>query len=326
MKAVVYKEYGSPHVLRLEEVEKPVPRKDEILIKVHAAEATKADCELRSFRFAVKWFWLPLRIALGITKPRRQILGGYFSGEVAVIGEDVEKFRAGDPVFGSAGLRLGAYGEYMCLPASYTIVPRPDDMTFEEAASVPLGGLNALHFLKKAAIQPGETVLVNGAGGSIGTFGVQIAKTMGAEVTAVDGPHKANMLGRIGASHFIDYTREDFTKTGQAWDVILDMVARSSYTGCINALKPGGRYLMANPRISDMLRSVFTTRLTDKSAFFAFAGETEEELRLLREMIEAGEIKATIDRIYPMEQAAEAHRRVESEKRLGCVVISIQSV
>ncbi len=313
-------------MLRLEEVEKPVPRKDEILIKVHAAEATKADCELRSFRFAVKWFWLPLRIALGITKPRRQILGGYFSGEVAVIGEDVEKFRAGDPVFGSAGLRLGAYGEYMCLPASYTIVPRPDDMTFEEAASVPLGGLNALHFLKKAAIQPGETVLVNGAGGSIGTFGVQIAKTMGAEVTAVDGPHKANMLGRIGASHFIDYTREDFTKTGQAWDVILDMVARSSYTGCINALKPGGRYLMANPRISDMLRSVFTTRLTDKSAFFAFAGETEEELRLLREMIEAGEIKATIDRIYPMEQAAEAHRRVESEKRLGCVVISIQSV
>jgi NADPH:quinone reductase-like Zn-dependent oxidoreductase len=149
---------------------------------------------------------------------------------------------------------------------------------------------------------------------------------MGAEVTAVDGPHKANMLRRIGASHFIDYTREDFTKTGQAWDVILDMVARSSYTGCINALKPGGRYLMANPRISDMLRSVFTTRLTDKSAFFAFAGETEEELRLLREMIEAGEIKATIDRIYPMEQAAEAHRRVESEKRLGCVVISIQSV
>ena len=190
MKAIVYKNYGSPDVLQLNEVEKPMPKSDEILIKVHAAEVTKADCELRSFIFPVKWFWLPLRIAMGLKKPKRQILGGYFAGEVVSVGKDVAKFIKGDQFFGSTQLRMGAYGEYVCLPASYTIVPKPNNMNFEEAAAVPLSGLNALHFLRKANIQNGEKILVNGAGGSIGTFGVQIAKAMGAEVTAVDSTIK----------------------------------------------------------------------------------------------------------------------------------------
>lgn len=323
MKAVVYTQYGSPDVLQLREIDKPVPGDDEVLIKIHAAEATKTDCELRSFNFQVNWFWLPLRVATGLIRPKKQILGGYFSGKIESVGEDVSRFRSGDPVFGATRLRFGAYAEYLCLPASYTIVPKPRNMSFEEAAAVPLGGLNALHFIRKANIRSGEKVLVNGAGGSIGTFGVQIAKAMGAEVTAVDSGIKEDMLRRTGADHFFDYTRDDFTKSGQSYDVIFDMVARSSYSGCVKALKPGGRYLLANPRLFDMLRSVFTSLLTDKTAIFAFAEEKEEELLALRQMIEAGKLKSIVDKIYPLEQVAEAHRRVETEQRLGTVVISV---
>jgi NADPH:quinone reductase-like Zn-dependent oxidoreductase len=197
-------------------------------------------------------------------------------------------------------------------------------VSFEEAAAIPLGGLNALHFLRKANIKKGEKVLINGAGGSIGTFGVQIAKAMGAEVTAVDSAIKKEMLHRIGADHFFDYTKEDFTKSGLAYDVIFNIVAKSSYYKCVKALNPKGRYLMANPRISDMLRSVLTPMYTDKTAIFAFAGEKEEELLALKKMIEEGKIKSTVDKIYPLEQADEAHRRVETEQRLGIVVISME--
>jgi NADPH:quinone reductase-like Zn-dependent oxidoreductase len=323
MKAIVYTKYGSPDVLEVKEVKKPTPKDDEVLIKVHASEVTKADCEMRSFNFQVKWFWLPLRVALGLIKPKKQILGGYFAGEVESVGKDVSKFKKGDQIFGAAKLRLGAYGEYVSLPANYTLVPKPNNVRFEEAAAVPLGGLNALHFLRKANIQNGEKVLVNGAGGSIGTFGVQIAKGMGAEVTAVDSTIKEEMLRRIGANHFIDYTKEDFTKCGQSYDVIFSMVAKSSYSECVKALKPKGRYLMANPRISDMLRFALTSKFTDKTAIFAFARETEEELLTLKEMIEEGKIKPVVDQIYSFEQAAEAHRRVETEKRLGAVVVSM---
>ena len=325
MRAIVYTKYGAPDVLQVKEVEKPKPEIDELLIKVHAAEATKADCELRSFKFAVKWFWLPLRIAMGLTRPRNHILGGYFSGEIEAVGKDVSKFKKGDQIFGTTKLRMGAYGEYACLPVSYTIAPKPHNITFEEAAAVPLGGLNALHFMRRANIRNGEKVLVNGAGGSIGTFGVQIAKAMGAEVTTVDSTIKEQMLRRIGADHFFDYTKEDFTKSGQTYDVIFDMVARSSYSACVKSLAPKGRYLMGNPRISDMLRSVLTSRFTDKTAIFSFADEKEEELLELKEMIEAGKIKPIVDKIYSIDQAAEAHRRVETEQRLGIVVISIGS-
>ena len=323
MKAIVYKKYVTPKVLHLKEVTKPVPKEDEVLIKVRAVEATKADCEMRSFIFPVKWFWLPLRIGLGIFKPKRQILGGYFAGAVEKAGQKVTKFKEGDQVFGCAKLRLGAYAEYICLPDSYTIVPKPVNSTFEEAAAIPLGGLNALHFLRKAEIQKGQKVLVIGAGASIGTFAVQIAKVMGAEVTAVDSVIKEEMLRSIGADHFIDYNKEDFSQSGQNYDVILSMVASSSYSACINSLDPEGCYLIANPRLSDMVRSFFTSWFTGKRAFFTFAGEKEEELLALKEMIEAGKIKSVVHKIYPMEHAARAHEMVEKEQRLGTIVISI---
>ena len=313
MKAITYSTYGPPDVLKITDVAKPTPSDDEILIRVRAAEATKSDCEMRSFKFAVKWFWLPLRIAFGLSKPRRQILGGYLSGEVESVGKNVSDFAEGDQVFGCAGLRLGAYGEFVALPASYTIIAKPANMSFEEAAAVPLGGLNALHFLRRANIRPGETVLINGAGGSIGAHGVQIAKSMGAEVTAVDSTVKEDMLQRIGADHFIDYTKEDFAASGQTYDVIFDMVAGRSYTDCVNALNPNGRYLMANPRISDMIRSVLTSRFTNKTVMFAFAQESKTELTALKKMIEQEKIASIVHKVFPMKQAAEAHRLVEAE-------------
>lgn len=325
MQAVVYEKYGTTEVLQLKDLARPVPQDDEILIRVFAVEATKGDCELRSFNYQVKWFWLPLRIALGLIKPRKQVLGSYFAGEIESVGKDVTNFVPGDQVFGAAKLRMGAYAEYLCLPASYTIAPKPENLDFEEAAAVPLGGLNALHFMRRAGIKEGEKVLVNGAGGSIGTFAVQIAKFMGAEVTAVDSGIKREMLLGIGADHFVDYGAEDFTNQGKTYDVIFNMVAKASFSKCVSVLKPNGRYLMGNPRFSDMLRAVLTSRMTDKTVQFAFAAETREELLVLKEMIEQGKLKPALDKVYPLERVAEAHQRVETEQRLGIVVIGMRS-
>jgi len=322
MKAIVYENYGGPDVLHVEDVEKPTPGKDQVLIDVRAVEATKADCEMRSFKFAVRWFWLPLRIALGLRKPRKPILGSYFAGVVEATGSAVSKFRHGQNVFGATGLQMGAYAEYLRVAGNCTMAAMPGNMSFEEAASVPLGGLNALHFMRKAQVRQGDKVLVNGAGGSIGTFAVQIAKAMGAEVTAVDSGIKETMLRDIGADHFVDYAKEDFTNSGTSYDVIFSMVAQASYSSCVRTLKPGGRYVMANPKLSDMLRSPLTSRFGDKKVYFAFAGEREEELLELKRMIEAGEIAATVDKIFSMAEAAQAHTRVETEQRLGTVVIS----
>jgi NADPH:quinone reductase-like Zn-dependent oxidoreductase len=315
--------YGPPEVLQLSEVSKPVPKDDEVLVRVRAAEATKSDCEMRRFKYSVKWFWLPLRIALGVRRPRRQILGAYFSGEIESVGNKVTTFSVGDQVFGAAGLRLGAYGEYLALPAHDTIVAKPKNMSFAEAAAVPMGGLNALHFMRRARIRPGEQVLINGAGGSIGAHAVQIAKSMGAEVTAVDNAIKEGLLRRIGADHFIDYTKEGFAGSGQIYDVIFDMVPGTSYAACIQSLSATGRYLSGNPRLSVMLRAPLTTRFTSKTAIFAFAGETREELLALKGMIEEGKIRSIVDRVFPMERAADAHRLVETEQRLGAIVIAM---
>ena len=322
MKAVVYEKYGPPEVLHVKAVGKPAHRANEILIRVRAAEATKGDCEMRSFRFPVKWFVLPMRLLLGIRQPRNPVLGMYFAGEVEAVGPAVSKFKPGDRVFGSTQLKLGTYGEYVCLPEHGRLTAMPNNLSFAEAAAVPLGGLNALHFMRKARLQPGETVLVNGAGGSIGIYAVQIAKTLGAEVTAVDAAHKKEMLRGIGADHFIDYAKTDYTKNGRTYDVIFNMVARNSFAGSIRSLKPKGRYLIGNPRLSDLFRSVLTSLTTDKSVTVAFAQEKVEELTALKELIEAGKIRPVVDRVYPMEQAAAAHRRVESEQRIGMIVIS----
>ena len=323
MKAIIYRQYGAAEVLQLADRPTPSPLANEVLIRVHAAEATKSDCELRSFHFPVQWFWLPLRLALGIRKPKRQILGGYFAGQITQVGAAMQNFAPGERVFGSSQLRFGAYGEYLCLPSDYTLATIPDGLSYAEAAAVPLGGLNALHFMDRAGIQAGEHVLINGAGGSIGTYAVQIAKQRGAQVTAVDSGTKAALLRGLGADRVIDYRQTDFRQSPASYDVILDMVASSPYGRTMRALRPKGRYLMANPTLLKMLQSVVTSIFSSQRALFAFAGETRAELHCLQQMLSTGELKAVVDRVYPMSEAVDAHRRVESEQRLGSVVIQI---
>lgn len=323
MKAVTYNRYGGPDVLQLAEVPTPVPGDQELLIRVRAAEATKSDCELRSFRYSVNWFWLPLRLAVGVIRPRRHILGMYFAGEVVSVGGRVTGFAPGDQIYGCTGLRLGAYGEYIVLPGDSAISAKPGNMTFAEAAAVPLGGLNALHFMRRAGIKPGEQVLINGAGGSIGAHAVQIARAMGAQVTAVDHGIKEELVRRLGADHFVDYTADDVTTVDRSFDVIFDMVAGSPYRNLAGKLRPGGRYLHGNPRLSVLFRSVSTNWFTDKTAIVTFAPESRADLAALTEMIEAGEIQSIVDRVYPMAEVPDAHRRVETEQRLGAVVIAI---
>ena len=323
MKAVVYHKYGPPEVLHVADVEKPHPKDSELLIKVHAAEVTKADCEMRSFNFPVKWFRLPLRLVLGVTKPRRQVLGGYFAGEVASVGKDVTKFKVGDRVFGATGLRFGAHGEYVNLPENQTMALMPDNISFEQAAATPLGALNAIHFMRLANIKAGETVLINGAGGSIGTFALQIARDMGAEVSVVDTGAKEEMLRGLGAVDFIDYTKASFADEGKTYDVVFDMVASSDFGECIKVLKPGGRLLLGNPSISKMIRCALTTRFTDKTATFAFAKETEAELLDLKALLQENRITVVVDKVLPMERAVEAHHLVETEQRIGAIVLSI---
>lgn len=323
MRAITYDNYGPPEVLRLTDVDKPEAGDEEVLIRVRAAEAAKSDCELRSFRFSVKWFWLPLRLAHGVFRPRRRILGLYFAGDVESVGSNVTGFSVGDSVFGGTGLRFGAYGEYVAVPAESTIVAKPGNMSFAEAAAVPLGGLNAIHFMRQANIHPGDEVVINGAGGSIGAHAVQIAKSMDAEVTAVDSGVKREFVVGLGADHFVDYLQEDFTAAGRRYDVVFDMVPGSSYSACIRSLKPNGRYLCGNPRLSVMLRSLLTNWFSDKSASFAFARETRDELLTLKTMIEDGRVRSIVDRVMPMEQASEAHRLVETEQRIGAIVLKI---
>ncbi|MCF3648154.1 NAD(P)-dependent alcohol dehydrogenase [Synoicihabitans lomoniglobus] len=323
MKAVIYQQYGPPSVLVAAEVEPPQPKAGEVTIRVHAVEVTKADCEMRSFRFPVAWFWLPLRIAFGIRRPRRQILGSYFAGEVVATSATTSRFKVGEAVFGCSQLRLGAYGEMLCLPERYTIEQKPKNLSFAEAAAVPLGALNALHFLTKVELMADESILIIGAGGSIGLFAIQIAKVIGAKVTAVDKAAKAEVVRQAGADVFIDYTQQEFWKTEERYDVVFSMVAGGSFKRSIGVLKPEGRYAMGNPRVSDMVRSIGTRWFSQRRAFFGFASESPDELRVLKIMIEAGSIRPIVDRVFPLVEAPEAHRRVENEERLGSIVLAV---
>lgn len=323
MRAIVCPRYGPPEVLALADIPSPEPKPDELLLKVKAVEVTKADCEFRSFRFPVKWFWLPLRLALGVRRPRRPVLGSYFAAEVVSAPSEHPRLQAGDSVFGCCQLRLGAYAEYLTLPGNYTVLPMPSGLSFAEAASIPLGGLNALHFLNLAQLRPGETILINGAGGSIGLHAIQIAKAWGAAVTAVDKASKRELVLEAGADHFIDYQVDRFARRAERYDVLFDMVPTSSFADCLSVLQPEGRYLKGNVRLLDMARCLWTNRFTRRRAHFAFAAERLEELQVLASMAESQQIRPILDCVLPLEQAPEAHRRVESESRNGAVVLAV---
>ncbi|HEY5159413.1 MAG TPA: NAD(P)-dependent alcohol dehydrogenase [Anaerolineales bacterium] len=324
MKAIVWTGYGSPDVLQLMEVEKPIPRNNEILVRIVATTVAAGDCEARSLNMPVL-FRLAMRIVVGYRKPKRiTILGQEFAGEIESIGRDVKRFNKGDRVFGATGLGFGAYAEYKCLPEDGVVAIKPVNMTYEEAAAVPTGGLEALHFLRKGNIQSGQKVLIIGAGGSIGTFSVQLARYFGAKVTGVDSPGKLDLVRSIGADHVIDYTREDFTKSGEAYDVIFDVTGKSSFSGCIRSLNQNGRYLLVNAGPSQMVRGQWTSITGNKKVIFGAASQKTEDLIFLKGLIEAGKIKPVIDRHFPLEQIAEAHRYVEQGYKKGNVVITVE--
>lgn len=323
MKAMVCTRYGPPEVLELQELEKPVPKADEVLIKVHASTVTAGDCEVRSFTFPL-YLWIPLRLFFGLRKPRMKVLGQEFAGEIESAGTEQTLFQIGDRVFGSTELKLGAYADYLCLPSSYAIAQMPEGLSFEEAATIPTGGMNALFFLRKARIQPGQKVLIIGAGGSIGTMAVQLAKNSGAEVTAVDSREKLDMLLSIGADNVIDYRQEDFTANGETYDVIFDVVGKGSFSKTIKSLKPKGVFLMGNPSLAQMLRRLLPTKKGGRKVIAGMAGYKAEDLRYLNELLADGRIKPAIDQIFPLEQLPQAHRYVESGVKKGNVVISHQ--
>jgi 2-desacetyl-2-hydroxyethyl bacteriochlorophyllide A dehydrogenase len=323
MKAIVWTKYGPPDGLSLQAVEKPSPKDNEVLIRIHATTVTAGDSELRSFKLPIL-FWLILRLYIGLRKPGRiSILGMELAGKIEAAGKDVKHFREGDQVFAASGLRFGAYAEYICLPSTSVMAIKPTNMTYEEAAAVPVGGLEALYFLRKGNIRSGQKVLINGAGGSIGSFAVQLAKSFGAEVTGVDSTTKLDMLRSIGADHVIDYTQEDFTQNGQTYDVIFDVVGKSPFSRSIRSLKQNGRYLLGNAGLSQMVRGLWASRISSKTVIWGASSNKAEDLVVLKALIEAGTIKSVIDRRYPLEQIAEAHRYVDSGQKKGNVVIAL---
>ena len=324
MKAIVWTKYGPPDVLQLKEVEKPIPQDNEVLIRIYATTVIAGDCELRSLKFSLLMRAL-MRLGFGLRKPKRvTILGADLAGEVESVGKDVKLFKKGDQVFGNTGPKLGAYAEYICLPEEGMLAIKPANMTYEEAAAVPVGGLNALHFLRKGNIQSGQKVLINGAGGTIGTFAVQLAKYFGAEVTGVDSTEKLDMLRSIGADQVIDYSQEDFTKSGETYDVIFDVVGKSSFSGCIRSLNKNGFYILANPKLSLYIRRLWTSMKSSKKVITGLVSYKTEDLIFFKELIEAEKIKSVIDRDYPLGKIAEAHRYVETGQKIGNVVITFE--
>lgn len=322
IKAILCIKYGSPDVLELKDVEKPTPKDKEVLVRIHAATVTAGDCEIRGFQMPT-WLWIPARIGFGLRGPRKKILGQELAGEIEETGKDVKHFRKGDQVFAHTGFSLGAYAEYVCLSEEGVITKKPVNMTYEEAATVPMGGLIALSYLKKGNIKNKDKVLINGASGSIGTIAVQFAKYLEAEVTGVCSTTNLEIVRSIGADQVIDYTKEDYTKNGELYDVIFDVVGKSPYSGSLKSLKENGRYLLGNPGLLQMVRGKWTQITGSKKIISGATGEKTEDLIFLKELIEAEKIKAVIDRCYKLEQTAEAHRYVENGHKKGNVVIKV---
>jgi NADPH:quinone reductase-like Zn-dependent oxidoreductase len=323
MKAIVCTGYGPPEVLKIKEVKDPVPGKKEALIKVKMSTVTTGDCRIRSFTFA-RWFWLPGKFLFGFRKPRKAIPGWELSGEIEALGTRVTKFRKGDRVFSyNKGISFGGTNaEYKCLSEDRLVEFNPDKISFEEAAVIPIGGLTALYFLRKAKIQKGQKVLIYGASGSVGTYAVQLANYFGAEVTGVCSTRNLDLVFSLGSAHVIDYTKEDFTRKAQCYDVIFDTVSKTSFSACKNSLNKQGRFLTTDwPFLQALWKSIFG----HKKIIIGMAPDRVEDLVYLKDLVEMGEIKAVIDKVFPLEEAVEAYRYVDGGHKRGNVVISIDT-
>lgn len=322
MKAIVYTKYGPPDVLQLKEIEKPIPKENEILVKVKATTVTVADIRSRSFTVPPA-FWLPARISLGFKQPKKEILGMELAGVVESVGKNVKRFKEGDEVFAASLAGFGAYAEYKCLPEDGPVSIKPSNITYEEAAAIPIGARTALFFLRKANIQKGQKVLVYGASGSVGSNAIQLAKYFEAEVTGVCSTSNVELVKSLGADKVIDYTTEDFSSNGETYDVIFEAVNKSSFTDCMKLLKRDGTYINVTEPLPSarMLWTQLTTR--KKLILSRNSPETAEALNFLKELVENGSVKVVIDRNYAFEEIVEAHRYVEQGHKKGNIVITV---
>ena len=302
MKAIICTKYGPPNVLQLQNVEKPKPKKNEVLVKIHATSVSTGDCRIRGFNSPLL-FWIPMRIILGFRKPRKPILGVELSGEIEDIGTDVTQFKKGDPVFALTELNLGGYAEYTCVHESGLIALKPTNVTYEEAAVIPFGGTSALHFLRKGQIKKGQRVLIYGASGSVGTAAVQLAKYFGATVTAICSSSNFDLVTALGADNVIDYMKEDFTKRCEHYDIIFDAVGKYKKSLCTDALMPNGKYVSVNGMMAKV---------------------SKEDMNLLKQLAETEKLKPVIDRTYRLEEIAEAHIYVEKGHKKGNVSITLK--
>ncbi len=325
MKAAVYERYGPPEVLKIKDIEKPIPGDREVLIRIHATTVTAECPKQRGLTFPLL-LRIPFGLMFGFTKPRKQILGFEFAGEIEAIGSRVEHFKPGDNVYGYTGLSFGAYAEYKCMPENGLVARMPSNLDYEEAAAITNGALTALVFLKKKGrIQRGENVLIYGASGAVGTASVQLAKYFGATVTGVCSTRNVELVRSLGADHVVDYTKEDFTQLGETYDVIFDTVGKTSLTRCKNLLNKGGRYLLTEFGPSAIVQMLWTSVAGSKRVIGAASNMSWEtkDLHFLNELIEGARFKPVIDRCYPLEHIREAHRYVEQGRKTGNVVITI---
>jgi len=324
MKAIVHTAYGPPDELQLKEVEKPIPGDNEVLIRIYATTVTTSDCNVRNFTFVPKSFRFPARIYFGFKKPKFKILGVDFAGEIEAVGRDVKLFKEGDQVFGSPGTKLGAHAEYISLPEKGALAIKPAKMTYEEAAVIPLAGNTALFFIRNLGkIQAGQKILIHGASGAIGTYAVQLAKYYGAEVTGVCSTTNIEMVKSLGADKVIDYTKEDFTKSGETYDLIFDVVGKIRYSQCKNLLKPKGVFLENMLELYDIPKIIWTSIFGGKKIKGGVSIESAENLYFFLDLFESGKLKPVIDRSYPLEEIAKAYRYVEKGHKKGNVVINV---
>lgn len=317
MKAMVCTSYGVPEVLQLQELEKPAPKDSEILIRVHATAVNSADCRMRKADPPI------IKLMFGLKRPRQPILGNAFSGKVEAVGKAVKRFKAGDHVFGSTGMSFGANAEYMCLKENGVIAIKPVNMTDGEAAAIPFGGNTALYFLRKAHIEPGQKVLIYGASGAIGTAAVQLAKYYGAEVTGVCSTANVELVKSLGADKVMDYTKEDFAKNGEMYDVIFDTVGKMNFPEGKKRLKPKGTLLLSAAGVSHTLQGIWTAIASSHKVYLGVMKEKASDQIFMKEIIEAGHLRSVIDRSYPLEQLAEAHKYTDQGHKKGNVIIHI---